>query len=158
METISEQKRYCPRCSSLDIVKSGTHMHQRGRTQRYRCKQCGTSFITEGGYYRGRHPLSLLQYAGVLYQQGLSAHKIRERLERELGVKVSHVSIAEWVKKLGIQPRKTSGDQKHKAFRDLVEVGVVTTVRYADSFRPERFMVLGNLVEAICDKSEERGT
>lgn len=151
METISERKRYCPRCHSDQITKSGKNRCLKAVVQRYRCKLCGTSFSNDG-YYKGKHALSLLQYARVLYQQGLSYEKIQTRLKRELDIDVSNVAIGSWITKLGIQPRKTSGDQKNKIVRDLVEVGIVTTVRYADSAHPESFLVLGNLVEIIGDE------
>lgn len=148
LETISEQKRYCPRCKSDQVVKGGKHTCQKGVVQRYQCKLCGTSFSNDG-YYRGKRQLALLQYVGVLYQQGLSDEKIMVRLKEELGITVSKTSIAAWVKRLGIQPRKSSGNQKNKTFRDLVELGVVTVVRYADSFHPERFVVLDNFADTI---------
>jgi len=149
LETRNEQKKYCPRCRSDQIVKSGKHTRQKGVVQRYQCKLCGTSFSNDG-YYRGKHQLSLLQYVGVLYQQGLSDEKIEARLKEELGIDVSRNSIMAWVKRLGIEPRKQScGDMKNKKVRELVELGVVTVVRYADAFHSERFVVLDNFVDTM---------
>ncbi len=149
LETKNEQTKSCPRCKSSQTVKAGKHYQQKGVVQRYRCKVCGTSFCNDG-YYRGRHQLSLLQYVGGLYQTGLSSEKIEARLKKELGTRISRTSIMAWIEKLGIKPRKQScGDQKNKTFRDLTEVGVVVTVRHADSFHPEHFMVLDNFVAVI---------
>lgn len=136
----------CPRCGSSQTTKSGKHYHQKGITQRYRCKICGTTFCHEG-YFRGKHQLSLLQFAVGLYTQGLSYEKIQASIFKQLHVKISRTTIGRWIEKLGITPRaQSSGNQQCKLIRELVEVGVITSVRIATSQVPEKFLVLENLV------------
>lgn len=119
-------------------------MYQKGVVQRYQCKMCGTSFSNDG-YYRGKHQLSLLQYAGVLYHEGLSYEKIQSRLKKEFDIYISRKTVGDWMKLLKIKPRSlSSGNQKDKLIRGLVEIGVTTIVRQADSFHPSRFIVLDN--------------
>lgn len=145
----------CPRCGSDNTVKSGKHYNKKGVSQRYDCKICGTSFSNEG-YYRGKHALSLVQYAGVLYREGYSLRKIQACLDAEFGISVSHVAIGDWMRMLRVEPRrKSSGNQKEKIVRDLVEIGVVTTVRYSDSFHPEKFLVLDNFMTGLFTKHED---
>jgi len=146
-----EQKRYCPRCKSDRIVKGGKHVRLKGVVQRYKCNLCGTTFSNDG-YFRGKHQIALLQYAAVLYEQGLSYEKIQCRLRKEFNMTVSRVSIGNWVKMLGLKPRNQScGNQKSKVFREIVEVGLVTFVRVADSFHPEKLLLLDNSTEKLLD-------
>lgn len=146
-----EQKKSCPRCKSDRIVKSGKHIRLKGVVQRYRCKMCGTSFSNDG-YYRGKHQIALVQYAAVLYGQGLSYEKIQCKLRKEFDVKISRKSIGDWVTMLGLKPRNQScGNQKSKVFREIVEVGLVTFVRVVDSFHPEKLLILDNFTENLLD-------
>jgi transposase-like protein len=139
-----QDKKLCPRCKSPEVVKSGKHKNQKGVTQRYQCKECGTSFSNDG-YYRGKHNISLVQYAAVLYREGYSYEKIQIILKEEFGVPISRVTIGDWIKMLQVQPRRrSSGNQKEKIVRDLVEIGVMTTVKFADSFHPTKFYMLDN--------------
>ena len=140
----SELKRSCPRCSSTDIVKGGKHYLAKGTVQRYQCKSCGTSFSNDG-YYRGKHALSLVQYVGVLYREGLSYEKIQAKLKKEFGIYISRKTVGDWLKLLHIQPRSLScGNQKERLNRSLIEIGFTTVVRQADSFHPSRFIILDN--------------
>ena len=154
LETKNEQKRFCPRCNSDQVVKSGLHHHANGVTQRYGCKTCGTTF-SHDGYYRGKHPISLIQYAAVLYREGFSYAKIQSCLHDEFNQDVSPQTIGAWIKMLGVQPRlKSSGNQKNKIVRDLIEIGVITTIRFSDSRHPEKFLILDNFVSNLFDKKQ----
>jgi transposase-like protein len=134
----------CPRCGETQIVKAGKHYNQKGASQRYQCKKCGTSFCNEG-YFRGKHQLSLLQYTVKLYQDGDSYEKIQKLIKEQFGISISRTTIGEWIRKLSIQPRRKScGNQKQKLNRELVEIGILTTVRIATSQNPEKFYVLNN--------------
>jgi len=138
------EKLECPRCRSDQIVKSGTHYNLKGLQQRWQCKLCGTSFCNEG-YFKGKHALALVQYAVVLYSRGLSYEKVASKIEEQFKQKVSRTTIKNWVDMLHVQPRpKNSGNQKDKIVRELIEIGMVTTVRFASSEVPEKFLILDN--------------
>jgi transposase-like protein len=140
------EKLCCPRCSSDQITKAGKHYDLKGTVQRHKCKVCGTSFSNDG-YFHGRYALALLQYASVLYQNGRSCEKIAHKITEEFHQKVSGPTIWRWINKLEVKPRaKNSGDQKNKVVRDLIEVGIITTVRFASSEVPEKFLLLDNIV------------
>jgi len=142
LEMKSEPKKSCPRCNSRNITKSGTQNRLKGVVQRYRCGTCGTSFSNDG-YYRGKHQLSLLQYAAILYREGLSYEKIQARVKKEFGLYISRQTVGDWMKLLHIATRVlSSGNQKEKIKRGLIEIGVTTVVRQADSFHPSRFIIL----------------
>jgi len=124
----------CPVCQSKNIIKSGKQYRQKGIRQRYQCKVCGSTF-NNSGYFKGKHPLSLVQYAIALYQRGLSLEKVQAELKSSFNVKISRTSILKWLKKANIPRRdKGCGLQKKKVIRDLVEVGITTTIRFASSF------------------------
>jgi hypothetical protein len=125
------------------VVKSGKHTRQKGVVQRYQCKLCGTSFSNDG-YFRGKHPIALVQYAVSLYKQGSSLRKVSEEVDRQVHQKISQTTIMNWVHMLNVSTRKGSGDQKSKVVRDLIEVGVV--MRFALSKAPEKFMVLDSFI------------
>jgi hypothetical protein len=82
-----------------------------------------------------------------LYQNGRSCEKIAHKITEEFHQKVSGPTIWRWINKLEVKPRaKNSGDQKNKVVRDLIEVGIITTVRFASSEVPEKFLLLDNIV------------
>jgi hypothetical protein len=133
-------------------VKSGKHYNLKGVVQCWVCKLCGTSFSNDG-YFRGKHQLALVQYASVLYQNGCSYEKIVDELKKGWGQTVSRVTIGKWMNMLGVVPRRqSSGDQKNKVVRDLIEVGVVTSIRFASSEIPQKFLVLDNAVMTLEEK------
>ena len=92
---------HCPKCHCEKKVKSG---FTRGK-QRYKCKDCSCHF-TQSSLYRT--PLEVRAKAIKMYMQGLGFRAI-ERLEG-----VSHVSVMNWVRKLGnkISQHKESSLEK----------------------------------------------
>ena len=95
--------RHCKK--QIDIVKCGRtekvkNGFNRGK-QRYKCKNCGCNYTgTKNGY-----PDEVKQEAIRYYLEGIGFRRI-ERL-----LKVSHVSVINWVRKAACQIRK---DEKIK--------------------------------------------
>ncbi|MBA4198629.1 MAG: hypothetical protein C0459_13860 [Chitinophaga sp.] len=83
--------RYCPRCKSEDITKSGIVKER----QRFLCKACKYHFTVEkeGKSIDPYYVIKALQ----LHIEGVTYREI----ERILGV--SHVSVMNWVKKYKIK-------------------------------------------------------
>lgn len=147
MEKSNELK--CPKCGSDKIVKSGKYRRRRGIVQRYRCNICGTSFCHDG-YFRSRFPLEVVQYAVQLYIDGSSSEKISDDLKNKYGIVVSRTSICEWIRKAKVPLRsKSSGDQKHKTVREIVELGFLVSVSYVSSQQPRKLLVLQNDMDLI---------
>ncbi|MFZ4633966.1 MAG: transposase-like zinc-binding domain-containing protein [Saprospiraceae bacterium] len=87
----------CPKCQEAAVVKSGIVKER----QRYKCKTCAYFFTVnkEGKQTDPYYVVKALQ----LYLEGVSLREI----ERILGV--SHVSVANWVKKYHIEkPQSTA--------------------------------------------------
>lgn len=93
----------CPKCNSFKYVKSGVIYNR----QRYKCKDCSYYYTVNkigkkiDDYY--------ITKAMQLYMEGISAREI----ERLLGI--SHVSVHNWVKKLGI--KKITNDSHHPTYK-----------------------------------------
>jgi len=93
----------CPKCKSFKYVKSGVIADR----QRYKCGGCSYYFTVNklgkqiDDYY--------ITKAMQLYLEGISAREI----ERLIGI--SHVSVHNWVKKLGI--KKIHHDNHHPTYK-----------------------------------------
>lgn len=85
------QDIHCPKCKSVEIVKSGV---VKGR-QRYKCHQCNYHFsvMKEGKSVDPYYVIKALQ----LYIEGVTLREI----ERVLGV--SHVSVMNWVRRYHVK-------------------------------------------------------
>lgn len=95
----------CPKCSSMQVIKSGIV----GNRQRFHCKKCRYHFTVNklGKQIDDYYVIKALQ----LYLEGLSYREI----ERLLGV--SHVSVMNWVKKYHIKaPEKYDYRPTYKIF------------------------------------------
>jgi len=79
----------CPKCQSSDNVKNGII---RGR-QRYKCKCCGHNYCFDYSYFAEKEKKR--RFGLSMYLEGLGFHSIGRLL------KVSHVSVQNWVKKYG---------------------------------------------------------
>lgn len=91
----------CPQCQHIESAKSGIVKNR----QRYRCKQCNYHFTVEkvGKQIDSYYVIKALQ----LYIEGVSYREI----ERLLGI--SHVSVMNWVKKMGREGTGTAGVQAY---------------------------------------------
>ena len=82
----------CPKCGSDKRVKSGFN----NKKQRYLCKECRCHYtVSQRGY-----PEHIRRKAIQLYLEGNGFRRI-ERI-----LKVSHVSVINWVKKAGAKLEK----------------------------------------------------
>ena len=102
----------CPKCDSFQYVKSGI-VNER---QRYKCKDCKYYYSVNklGKKIDDYYIIKAMQ----LYIEGISAREI----ERLLGI--SHVSVHNWAKKIGIQKMNLASQRPtYKVFNhnELVE-------------------------------------
>ena len=82
-----DKKLKCLKCGSEKRVKSGFN----NKKQRYLCKKCGGHYtVSQRGY-----PEHIKRKAIQMYMEGNGFRRI-ERI-----LKVSHVSVINWVKKAG---------------------------------------------------------
>jgi len=90
----------CPKCNSNQIKRDGKRKtNNRGKIQRYRCKECNFRFVIDDGFYRMRnHPNKIT--AGIdLYYKGVSLRKVQEHFQAFYPHNSSHMSIYRWIVK-----------------------------------------------------------
>ena len=90
----------CPKCNSNQIKKDGKRKTQnRGKIQRYRCKDCNLRFVIDDGFYRMRnHPNKIT--AGIdLYYKGVSLRKVQEHFQSFYPKNSTYVSVYNWIMK-----------------------------------------------------------
>ena len=94
-----EKTLLCPQCHATELVKAGTN---RGG-QRYRCKKCRKSFTKRPGFaHKMKTRTEVIDYAQLLASQddpAFSGRDIAQKVEEKFQVKVSHVTVANWLKK-----------------------------------------------------------
>ena len=99
----------CPKCQSAQKVKNGRVLDR----QRYKCKDCGFNYSVE---IRGMDKdSSTKRFALSMYLEGLGFRSISRLL------KVSHVSVINWVKLYG-QSIKTIRNDKPVEIAEMDEI------------------------------------
>lgn len=92
------QKDVCPYCSWEKIFKRGKRKTKLGVKQLYCCKSCKKRFVLEPiKYLKGNAKLVCL--AMDCYYKGLSYRDIADQFSQFYGLKISHVTIRDWVLK-----------------------------------------------------------
>lgn len=88
----------CLSCGSEEIVKHGILHNKSGDIQRYSCKACGKRFILNLGFEKMHATPKAITSAMQLYFTGESLRNV-QRFLRLQGVKVSHVTVYNWIGK-----------------------------------------------------------
>lgn len=90
----------CENCKSNNTKKDGLRQTEnRGKIQRYACKECGYRFTLDDGFYRMRnHPTKITQSIDLFYR-GVSTRKVQEHLGVFYPHNASNVSIYNWIVK-----------------------------------------------------------
>ena len=90
------QKDICPYCSCEQMFKRGQRKTSLGMKQLYCCKSCKKRFVLSPiKYIKGNTKLVCL--AMDCYYKGLSYRDISDQFSQFYGLKISHVTIREWV-------------------------------------------------------------
>lgn len=102
-----ESQVKCPKCDSENVVKRGfSPTANRGKQQRYLCKDCKKTFIPDNGFYKMKFSESTVTMSIDMYLSNLSSRKMRNQLMRHFTTKVSHVSVLDWVRKYVLKVHK----------------------------------------------------
>ncbi len=88
----------CKYCKSSNIVKRGMRKNKSGNIQILCCKDCTHKFSINLGFEGMRATPDQITMAMNLYFKGESSRKVKQSLILT-GVKVSHVTIQNWIKK-----------------------------------------------------------
>ena len=111
----SEKKIKCIHCKSENYAKKGfRNTESRGKIQKYLCKDCNRFFTNDEGFYRMRYTHTTITMSIDIYLSNLSSRKMRNQLKRHMGVKVSHVTILDWVRKYALKVHNFVDKLKYK--------------------------------------------
>jgi len=94
------KKVTCPKCNSNQIKKDGKRKtNNRGKIQRYRCKECNFRFVIDDGFYRMRNSENKITAGIDLYYKGVSLRKVQEHFQAFYPHNSSHMSVYRWIVK-----------------------------------------------------------
>jgi transposase-like protein len=94
----------CVHCKSTNFVKKGFRQTEnRGKIQKYFCKDCQKYFTNDEGFYRMRYSDTTITLSVDMYLSNLSSRKMRNQLKRHFQTKVSHMTILDWVRKYSLK-------------------------------------------------------
>jgi transposase-like protein len=97
----------CIHCGSKNSYKKGYRRTlNRGKIQKYYCKDCKKFFTQDDGFYRMRNKPEIVTMSIDMYVSNLSSRKMRNQLKRHFDHKISHVSILDWVRRYTLKVHK----------------------------------------------------
>jgi len=97
---LSEKKIKCRFCKSENFVKKGFRKTEnRGKIQKYYCKECNKFFTDDEGFYRMRYSAQTITLSVDMYLSNLSSRKMRNQLRRHFSIKTTHQTVLNWVRK-----------------------------------------------------------
>lgn len=90
----------CTKCKGKNVKKNGARATEnRGKIQRFKCKDCGFRFVKDDGFYRMRNSPQKITLCLNLYFSGVSLRKIQEHLKAFYPHNSSHETIHGWIEK-----------------------------------------------------------
>jgi len=90
----------CPYCSSESVIKRGVRKTKnRGKIQRFSCKDCNKRFVIDDGFFRMRNNKEKITCALDLFFRGVSTRKTQEHLGVFFNHNADHSNIYRWVVK-----------------------------------------------------------
>ncbi len=97
----------CIHCKLSNSYKKGCRItEKRGKIQKYYCKNCQRYFTNDDGFYRMRNKPEIITMSIDMYISNLSSRKMKNQLTRHLAVKISHVSVLDWVRRYTLKVQK----------------------------------------------------
>ena len=87
----------CSRCQSGDVIANGKRHNKSGTITRYLCKACGFRFTGKDGFQRRRSEPEKIALALDLYFRGMSLRQIAEHFNQVYRLKLSHMTIYNWI-------------------------------------------------------------
>ena len=155
----------CPKCKSKNIIKRGLRQTQnRGKIQRYFCKDCKKRFIQNNGFYGMKNHKKKITLCLDLFFRGMSLRKIQEHLQAFYPHNSSHMTILRWVRKysvmIGNYTDKLKVNSGNEIMSDEMEYAVKgkqgwfvdvmdTKTRYIVSSEFMKSRTIDNLVEVL---------
>ena len=97
----TDRPKICLKCYSTEIIKNGLRtLKNETKRQRYECKNCHNRFILgENGFSNVESNPKIISESLNLVMSGMSYRNVARHIETAHQVKISHVSINNWIKK-----------------------------------------------------------
>lgn len=94
----------CRFCKSADTIKKGFRKTEfRGKIQKFYCRCCHKYFTKDDGFLRMRKSEATITMSVDMYLSNLSSRKMRNQLGRHFGLRISHVSVMNWIYKYSLK-------------------------------------------------------
>ena len=94
------KKLSCPNCESEKIIKRGFRKTEnRGKIQRYSCKDCNHRFVIDNEFFRMRNHLNKITCVLDLFYKGVSTRKVQEHFQAFYPHNSTNVSVYNWIVK-----------------------------------------------------------
>ena len=93
-----EHKTKCPHCKTENIKKNGSRQTQnRGKIQRYQCKECNKRFTKDDGFFRMRNHPKKITASIDLFFGGLSTRKVQAHLKAFFPHNCTNMTVYNWI-------------------------------------------------------------
>jgi len=93
-----KKQTICPKCKKENIKKNGSRQTQnRGKIQRYQCKECNYRFTKDEGFFRMRNHPKKITASIDLFFQGLSTRKVQAHLKAFFPHNCTNMTVYNWV-------------------------------------------------------------
>jgi putative transposase len=89
----------CRFCGSVNIIKWGYRKNHNIRTPRFKCNDCGQTFVVDEGFAKMRFDPKVISLALDLYFKGISLRKIVDHVRQFYGLEVSQMGVFKWLQK-----------------------------------------------------------
>lgn len=153
----------CPKCKSENTKKRGQRQTEnRGKIQRYFCKDCLFSFVQDDGFYRMRNTPQKVTLCLDLFYRGISTRKVQEHLKAFYPHNADHRTILRWIVKYAQMIHKFTDKLKINCGEEIQvdEMEFKTKGKrswFIDSIDTKtRFMVSSNFVKKRGQKEIKR--
>ena len=87
----------CVFCNSENVVKNGNRRCRIQKKQRYVCKSCNRSFISDREFSKIKGTPQIVTISLDLYFKGISLRKIQDHLKQFYDLKIHHETIRRWI-------------------------------------------------------------
>ena len=92
---IEEDKPVCKFCGSPEVIRYG----RKNGKQNYFCNHCERKFVNNGEFQRLKTNPQVITVTLDLYFKGVSLRKIADHLKQFYNLKVTHVSVYNWIER-----------------------------------------------------------
>jgi len=115
------KKISCPFCSSNNVIKRGVRKTEnRGKVQRYGCKNCNKRFCIDDEFWKMKNHEKKITLCIDLYYKGVSFRKLQEHLRAFYSHNSHYSTIYRWIVKYSTIISKFTDNLQIKSGREIM--------------------------------------